>query len=197
MTRPLYLLAGGGSRRFGSDKALARVGSQTLLEHVVAAFVDVVSRVTIVAPLDRAYPHVHAKVSRITEANPGQGPLGGLAGALAHRREHEGEGWIWLAPCDQPDVEPGWYDRLETMRHVDDRAVVFCDASQRLQPLVGLYHTDVLPAATEALATQKRGLSRWLKQQHVRVVEGWPGTINCNHREELAAWLSSQKDLSP
>jgi len=81
------VLAGGRSSRFGSDKAVALLAGQSLLDHAVAAL----------------RPHVDAVVvvGRAVEGQPmiadwpalDLGPMGGIAGALRHA---EGEGFDQL-----------------------------------------------------------------------------------------------------
>lgn len=96
------VLAGGMSTRFGSDKALAEVGGQTLLERAVAtlsAWCDAV----VVAGRDEAPAPVIADWPR-----PGMGPLGGLAAALRHAQE---QGFEAVLSCgvdsiDLPDNLP-------------------------------------------------------------------------------------------
>lgn len=76
------VLAGGQSRRFGSDKALAVLDGETLLARAVDALsawcdtVVVVGRAEGPAPVLPDWPQ------------PGMGPLGGLAAALHHARDH-------------------------------------------------------------------------------------------------------------
>jgi molybdopterin-guanine dinucleotide biosynthesis protein A len=76
------VLAGGRSSRFGSDKALARIGSETLLERGVRVmsyccdYVVVVGRKNAPAPSLPDWP------------GPDAGPLGGIAAALRHASKH-------------------------------------------------------------------------------------------------------------
>lgn len=68
------VLAGGKSRRFGSDKALAVLAGQTLLDRAVESLSGCSDAVTIVGRGEGVadWP------------TPGLGPLGGIAGALRH-----------------------------------------------------------------------------------------------------------------
>jgi len=72
------VLAGGQSRRFGSDKALAEIGGRTLLDRAVTTLarqceaVVVAGRTVAPAPVVADAPHA------------AMGPLGGLCGALHH-----------------------------------------------------------------------------------------------------------------
>ncbi|WP_126173364.1 molybdenum cofactor guanylyltransferase [Altericroceibacterium xinjiangense] len=77
------VLAGGQSSRFGSDKALAELGGQTLLARGVDAlsgwcdFVIVAGRAQAPAPTVPDWPR------------PGMGPLGGLAAALRYAQDED------------------------------------------------------------------------------------------------------------
>ncbi|MBK9011128.1 NTP transferase domain-containing protein [Novosphingobium sp.] len=76
------VLAGGQSSRFGSDKALAELGGETLLARAVATLSGWCDQVVVVGRED-APPHP----ARL--AGPGMGPLGGIAAAL-HLARDEG-----------------------------------------------------------------------------------------------------------
>ena len=77
------VLAGGGSTRFGSDKALAELGGRTLLARAVDAmsgwceYVVVAGRETAPAPTIPDWPH------------PAMGPLAGIAAGLRLARDED------------------------------------------------------------------------------------------------------------
>lgn len=72
------VLAGGQSRRFGSDKALAQLHGQTLLARAVERLAGWADRVVVVGREAAPAPCLPDWPS------PGLGPLGGLAAALRH-----------------------------------------------------------------------------------------------------------------
>lgn len=82
------VLAGGRSRRFGSDKAMAILDGRSLLDHAVAALRSCCDAVIVVGRADVAdWPRVD------------MGPLGGIAGALIHAADR-GFDQVLTAPVD-------------------------------------------------------------------------------------------------
>jgi molybdopterin-guanine dinucleotide biosynthesis protein A len=92
------VLAGGRASRFGSDKALAVLAGQSLLDRAVAALAPYCAEVAVAG---RA-PPLPAVVDRPA---PGMGPLGGLNGALHHARDH-GYAGVLMTGCDMPAFPP-------------------------------------------------------------------------------------------
>jgi molybdenum cofactor guanylyltransferase len=87
------ILAGGQSRRFGSDKAEALFGGKALLEHVADALRPQTAELVIAG---REWPGL-TSVADIPE--PGLGPLGGLAGALDYAQRN-GFDFVLSCGCD-------------------------------------------------------------------------------------------------
>jgi molybdenum cofactor guanylyltransferase len=183
---PLYILAGGQSRRFGSDKARARVGDETLLERVARVMGASAGSVWVVAADPTRYEALLPGAG-VADRWPGEGPLGGLGSALSHRLHTQGLGWIALAPCDLLDPDSAWWGLLAAKREAGDVAAVFHD-EQRWHPLVGLYHTDALAQIEALIARGDRALWRLLDAIPARAVApplGWRGTSGANSPDLL------------
>lgn len=90
------VLAGGSARRFGSDKALALWHGKPLIEHAADALRRHVDSVVIVGR--DYYPGIECVPDL---PRPGEGPLGGLCGALAHATTI-GARSVLTVPCDVP-----------------------------------------------------------------------------------------------
>lgn len=83
------ILAGGASRRFGSDKALAMLDGRTLLDHARDALAPHCDALVVVG-----------RLGGIADwPRPGMGPLGAIAGALDHAAA-EGFDRVLSAPVD-------------------------------------------------------------------------------------------------
>jgi molybdopterin-guanine dinucleotide biosynthesis protein A len=82
-----YVMAGGGSTRFGEDKARAILAGQPMLTRMCDLLSAATASVRIVAPLDR---YEFATVPVIEDRWPGEGPLGGIITALLHSKQDVG-----------------------------------------------------------------------------------------------------------
>lgn len=185
--RPLYILAGGQSRRFGSDKARAEIEGEALLARVARVMGAGASAVRVVAADAAAYDDMLYGVG-VADIWPGEGPLGGLGSALAHRLKVDGPGWLALAPCDLLDPDAAWWGLLVARVEAGDVAAAFRDEA-RWHPLVGLYHTDALGAVEALMARGERALWRLLEEVGGRAVappDGWRGTSGANSPDVLA-----------
>lgn len=93
------VLAGGRATRFGTDKALARLHDATLLDHALASLRPHCAAL-VVCGRDAAPVPVVPDLPA-----PDLGPLGGLAGALAHAQTH-GLAAVLTTACDTPFLPP-------------------------------------------------------------------------------------------
>ncbi len=100
------ILAGGLSRRMGEDKALLRIGSQTLLETVAERASVVADELFVVA--SNGAPYVDLGFRVVADVLPKSGSLGGIYSALLHAAFE----WCLVLACDMPLINP---DLLEFM----------------------------------------------------------------------------------
>lgn len=76
-----FVQAGGGSTRFGTDKALVKLAGKTMLQRAGELLACACDDVTIVAPAGK---YADASWPVLPDRWPGQGPLGGILTALLH-----------------------------------------------------------------------------------------------------------------
>jgi molybdenum cofactor guanylyltransferase len=103
MKRLGAIIAGGQSRRFGSDKAAVLIEGKALIEHVADGLRPQVDALVVVG---RLWPGL---VSILDRPSAQMGPLGGLCGAL-HYAAQEGFDLVLTTGCDTLPVAD--YSRL-------------------------------------------------------------------------------------
>lgn len=175
------VLAGGQSRRFGSDKALALAHGRTLLDHAVAALEEVTPHVVICG---REWP---GRTSLPDRPEGRLGPLAGLNAALHHARD-AGFAHVLSIACDTPFLATAGLAALAAQ----GRPAFVAD-----HPVIGLWPVD----AAQVLDAR-------LHHEDDRSVRGFARAIgalpfafgadiaNFNHADDLAQWLAASLAVS-
>jgi len=154
------VLAGGRSRRMGTDKASLPHGATTLLGHVLevlAAAVDGPLLVVGAADTDRALPHDtrerpwRARCRVVHDPVPGRGPLQGLATGLGAAAE-DGAETAFVAAVDLPHLHETFV-RAVLAHRVAPVEVALPVLDGHRQPLLAAYAT-ALGARAASLLTQ-------------------------------------------
>ena len=158
------VLAGGRSRRFGSDKAMALLNGRTLLGHAMAALAPHVAMVVICGRDGGLADRPQADL----------GPLGGL-----HHAAAQGFAGVLTTGCDMP-VYPA-----ELPAALIGAGAAVLEGQQ----LLGWWPAVLAPELDAHLAEENdRSIRGWLARVNARVVQ-MPGLVlpNINRPEDLAA----------
>lgn len=147
------VLAGGGSRRFGSDKTQARWADETLLERAARTLGSVFSDVVI------AGPDGVKGVPTILDTIPGAGPLAALVSALD---EADGRP-VFLLAVDLPLVTPPVVESV-ALPSVLPQQVRIARAGDRIQQLCGIYGAGVGEIAHRRLNSGRPSVKSVLKR---------------------------------
>jgi molybdopterin-guanine dinucleotide biosynthesis protein A len=165
------VLAGGQSRRFGSDKALALLDGRPLIDHALAAL----SGCEAVVVAGREWPGVHALPDR---PGPDMGPLGGLNAALHHATD-QGFTHVASVPVDCPGLPGNWLAQL------DDGP-----AHDMGQPLIGMWPVALAAGLAAFLGSGQRRVQHWVAGTGARAIDLGP-LANVNRAEDLAVTASA------
>ena len=126
-----FILAGGASRRMGTDKSQLLIDRQTFADRIAETLSKVADSVTLVGA------QATSGLPSVADVYPQWGALGGLHAALAACKSD----WAIVVACDLPFVTAELFLFLASMR-LDHDAVVPVQQDGRPQPLAALYRVD-------------------------------------------------------
>jgi molybdopterin-guanine dinucleotide biosynthesis protein A len=142
-----FILAGGESRRMGSDKSRLRIENQTFIDRIAATLAGITDSITLVGAR-----YAHPGFQTVADVYPGWGALGGLHAALAACERD----WAIVVACDLPFVTPELFESLASLR-ADHDSVVPLQPDGRPQPLAALYRAVLCrERASELIQTGHR-----------------------------------------
>lgn len=162
------VLAGGRSRRYGSDKAFAELGGVSLVHRAARTLLPLAGRVVVVAnDLDRH--SLEGKPVR-PDLVSGLGPLGGLHTAVAWAAEEEMRGVVVLA-TDMPFVPTPLLEDLASRLERGAAVVPASHGPRGFEPLCAAYHVGCLPAIEAAIEKGDRAVISFFPAVDLRIVE--------------------------
>ena len=134
------VLAGGASRRFGSDKLAAPLHGTSLLDHLLTSFPQVWPVIVVGARRETA-----RRVQWAREDPPGGGPLAGVAAGVALVPTEI----VAVVAGDMPYAGPPLVELVATLRNQppDVAGVVATDHAGVANPLLAAYRTAALARA--------------------------------------------------
>ncbi len=154
------IIAGGQSRRFGSDKALYIYNGKPLMQWVIDSLVDSDDRF-IVANAD--YPQFLLPVyGDVLEPN---GPLVGIYSALQYAKFE----WLAVAACDMPFLTKDYWRLLLSKR--ENSQVVILKSKHGLQPLAALYHVSIKEIIEKQLSEKKYSVQEMLAIAKLKIID--------------------------
>jgi len=178
---PVYILAGGHSSRFGSDKARALLDGTPMLPRIAQQISPLASRMTVVA--DRAGKYADLGLATIADQYPGHGPMAGLHAAMLHA---QGDPWLLLLSCDIIEVRSDWILTLLSARKPDSKAVAF--RHDHWEPLLALYSTRIIQQVARRIESNDLAMHRLLDDLPAVAVplpSDWPAVSHFNTPGEL------------
>lgn len=175
-----YVQAGGGSTRFGVDKALVELQGKSMLDRTCALLMPVCKSVRIIAPFEK-YPQ--ALVPVVTDKWPGEGPLGGILTALYHADDmsralslapgmaEEARTHCLIVSCDMPFLRREWLTFL-CERAIRGKAdVVVPKSKSGPEPLCACWRSDAAPAIQRAFDGGIRKVTEVMKRVRMEVLD--------------------------
>lgn len=155
------ILAGGESRRMGSDKSLLPIRGARFIDHVYARMASLFDDVIIVTNSPDLYQDIACR--KVPDLYYAQGSLAGVHSGLLHAKTEQ----IFVVGCDMPFIS------TDVVRHICEQAemgdLVIPNSRGGHEPLHALYSKSCLPAMERILDAGQRRIILFFDQ--VNVVE--------------------------
>ena len=143
-----FILAGGESRRMGTDKSRLVLNGESFVERIAAELETVTSKVTVVGKETNST----TALQHVPDIFPKWGALGGVHTALASCEAD----WCLIVACDFPFVTAELFARLASLCE-NFEAVAPIQSDGIPQPLCSLYQTErCLERAEELINSGER-----------------------------------------
>jgi len=164
------VLAGGQSRRLGTDKALLTFNGRTLLAATIETLRPLFQEVIVVSNQPQAHAHPASRL--VGDVFPGKGSLGGIySGLVAAGAPH-----CLVVACDMPFLNAGVIRYMASL--ASDADVVIPRLAANVEPLHAIYAKTCLPHMRQLLDEGNLKIIDFFPKVRVRYVEA----------SELAPW---------
>ena len=157
-----FILAGGRSRRMGTDKAFLSYRDEPLIHCPIRICQSFTSDVRIIGEPAR---YACFGLPVIPDSGESLGPLSGIHTALQHSPTR----FSAIAACDMPFMSPEFF-RLMLRKLPGPDAVVMRFNDGAVEPLCGIYSSACLAAAEHNLANGKLKITDLLSQVAVEYI---------------------------
>jgi len=174
-----FVQAGGGSTRFGTDKALVQLGHKTLLQRTGELLASICDNVNIVAQEGK---YADAPWPKLADRWPGEGPLGGILTALLHANqflsaagsrglEHEPRSFALIVSCDMPFLTREFLAFLRARALQSPAQVVVPVSVSGLEPLCACWSIHAAAGVQAAFDSGVRKVTEAMKRLPLELLD--------------------------
>lgn len=164
--RKIYILCGGQSRRMGSDKALLKLNGESLLMHQIKKANNYFDEVVLLSGR-KNYP---VNLRQLKDDFEDAGPLAGLLKALKDGTDYS-LSHIAIIAVDFPNVTEQTLKKITDSTPADSEDAVLLNSGDDLQPLAGVYKTNMVEKLEQYLSAGNRMVFGFANKLNCSVIE--------------------------
>lgn len=190
------IIAGGQSSRFGeADKMLAKLGHQSLIEHVYERLDRQTDRVLLNVSENLILPTTLSRKTAMTQVTDkiqkSRGPLNGILAALELLLEENAESeWLLVCPCDTPFLPDDLANRLYETCLSEKSDLAIAESQGRYHPSISLWHRCLLASLKKSVYEEgKAGFKQFYPETNHCFVrwqtQAYDPFFNINYPQDL------------
>ena len=131
------ILSGGKSQRIGTDKALLKLGNETIIERVTNLMKSLFQKVLIITNTPSEYRFLNVQLYE--DIYKQKGPLSGIHSGLTYSQTEKN----FIISCDIPLMSPEMIKYVVEFK--SDKTVRYCEAAGHHHHLAGIFSKSLLP----------------------------------------------------
>lgn len=148
----VIILAGGKSRRMGSNKSFLKYGNTTFIEHQIAKLKRIFSEIIISTNDCNTYSSLNLPL--VTDIIPEKGPLSGICAGLMYMRSSH----AFVIACDMPFISEKVI--LYLKEYSNNYDIVVPQTEYGLEPMHAFYSKNCI-----------QPMCRYIKEDRLRIVD--------------------------
>ncbi len=184
------VLAGGKSKRFGTDKSQVKLGNKLLIDYILGEIVDLYKDILIVTNEPIRFLNSD-KISLTKDFKKGLGPLGGVFSAMKWVRDNKKDyEWISTFPIDTPFFKKDHLNRFYKEINLDKSNLFFMKSKNTRHNIFGLWSLELFEKLELALDKGDRKVELWANEIGVETIDFEQANnkdpfFNINTKEDL------------
>ena len=165
------ILAGGKSRRFGADKAVAKLGEKSLIDYTINKLEPKFAEILVITnnPIQVSKNNIFF----IKDTMSGQlGPLVGILSAMEWVKNNDKNyEWIISFPCDTPFFEEKIIDKVINSQKSSDKKLLFLKSGNKRHNIFGLWSIELMEQLRNDINQGARKVEDWANKIGTEIVE--------------------------
>ena len=165
------ILAGGKSRRFGADKAVAKLGDKSLIDYTINKLEPKFAEILVITnnPIQVSKNNIFF----IKDTMSGQlGPLVGILSAMEWVKNNDKNyEWIISFPCDTPFFEEKIIDKVINSQKSSDKKLLFLKSGNKRHNIFGLWSIELMEQLRNDINQGARKVEDWANKIGAEIVE--------------------------
>ena len=165
------ILAGGKSRRFGADKAVAKLGEKSLIDYTINKLEPKFAEILIIT--NNTMQVSKNNIFFIKDTMAGQlGPLVGILSAMEWVKNNDKNyEWIISFPCDTPFFEEEIIDKVINSQKSSDKKLLFLKSGNKRHNIFGLWSIELMEQLRNDINQGARKVEDWANKIGAEIVE--------------------------
>ena len=165
------ILAGGKSRRFGADKAVAKLGEKSLIDYTINKLEPKFAEILVIT--NKPMQVSKNNIFFIKDIMSGQlGPLVGILSAMEWVKNNDKNyEWIISFPCDTPFFEEEIIDKVINSQKSSDKKLLFLKSGNKRHNIFGLWSIELMEQLRNDINQGARKVEDWANKIGTEIVE--------------------------